>query len=102
MKSSSLSAILTTSLKLETTSGTGVEIIGVAVAMYSRALVGLMYSVASFIAKGIRQTSKALVYAGRSEYSRPPNQCRFARCGNEFGSILQTGPTMHTFHCGFA
>ncbi len=40
---------------------------GLPVAMYSSALVGLMYSVASLMAKGIRHTSNFLTYAGSSE-----------------------------------
>jgi hypothetical protein len=39
----------------------GVDRIGVAVAMYSKALVGLIYSVAAFRAKGMSATLKRLV-----------------------------------------
>ena len=53
--------MFTASEKFETTSGTAVETIGRPVAIYSKAFVGLMYSVASFSANGIKQTSNAFV-----------------------------------------
>src|SRR5581483_143837 len=58
-KVASPSAIVMTSLNCAMTSSTGVETIGRPVAIYSKALVGLINRVASFIAKGMMQTSKA-------------------------------------------
>ena len=67
MNSSLDCEIFTTPLNWSTTSSTGVLTMGLPVAMYSSALVGLMYSVASLMAKGIRHTSNFFTYAGRSE-----------------------------------
>src|SRR5687768_5298275 len=59
-------ATFTTDPKLEITSGTALLTMSRPVAMYSNDLVGLMYSVCSFMANGIRQTSKPLQQAGKS------------------------------------
>ena len=59
-------ATATTGVKLCTTSATAVETIGLPAAMYSSVFVGLMYSVASLSAKGIRQTSNPFTCAGSS------------------------------------
>src|SRR3954453_23717584 len=98
MKSSCDFATCTTELKFVTTSGTAELTIGLPVAMYSSALVGLMYSVASFNAKGIRQTSKPFVYSGSWAYSRRPSQWTFGRCGKAFGLTLQVGPIIAMCH----
>src|ERR1041385_9025772 len=66
INSSRVFATRTTEPKFRTTSGTAELTIGRPAAKYSSALVGLMNSVASFSANGIRQTSNALQYAGRS------------------------------------
>jgi hypothetical protein len=56
---SCVSATETTGVKLRTTSATAVDTIGLPAAMYSSVLVGLMYSVASLSANGMRHTSNA-------------------------------------------
>ena len=74
MNCSSLYATVTMGVKLRTTSATAVDTIGFPAAMYSRVFVGLMYSVASLIANGIRHTSNAFTYLGNSSYERWPSQ----------------------------
>src|SRR5437660_55184 len=95
-------AIFTTDPKFRTTSGTAVLTMFRPVAMYSRALVGLIYSVASFNANGMMQTSNALQQAGRSAYSRPPSQCRLDLRGMAASSTLIVGPMMTTDQFGSA
>ena len=56
-KSAGPLATFTILLNCATTSSIAVETMGVPVAMYSSALVGLINSVASFSANGIKQTS---------------------------------------------
>src|SRR5262245_19984803 len=88
--------------KFRTTSGTAELTTGRPVAIYSSALVGLMNSVAAFRAKGIKHTSKAFAYAGRSAYARWPSQCRFGRRGNGTLSTFNVGPIITTEPSAFA
>src|SRR3954466_10382338 len=102
MNSSGVLATRTTEPKLLTTSGTAVLTIIRPVAIYSSALVGLINSVDSFSAKGMRQTSNPLQNAGRSLYARCPSQWRFGTRGREAGSTFMTGPIIATDQSGLA
>ena len=62
--------------------------------MYSSVLVGLMNSVDSFSANGIRQTSQPATSCGSSAYGCWPSQWMLGRRGSGVGSIFTTGPTM--------
>src|SRR3954468_9403008 len=96
MNSSALRATCTIGVKLRTTSGTAVETTGLPAAMYSSVFVGLIYRVASFNAKGIRQTSNDFKSGGSCAYVRWPSQWIFRCRGKAAGSTFACGPTMTT------
>src|SRR6185436_4149895 len=92
----------TTGVKLLITSRMGVETMGLPDAMYSSVLVGLMNSVALFSANGMRQTSNALRYRGRSAYDRWPSHTMFGAWGRSSTATLTTGPIMRMVESGRA
>jgi hypothetical protein len=73
-KLSASGAIATMSPNMAFTSWMGVETIGLPAAMYSSVLVGLMNSVDSLSANGIRHTSHPATSCGSTEYDCWPSQ----------------------------